>query len=189
MKIPGVAPGNRRNRLHGFTLLELLAVIGVIAVLAALVFPAVQRVIASGHATTCVANLRQIGAGLNTYLSEHGMTMPVLRGARASLDDDVPVIDNTLNQYVRDSRVFACPADPKYAKSTGTSYYWNVALNNQALADLNFMKLAQDLSRIPIVADKEGFHPYLETKLNILYADGHATKELKFWSDDSSAKK
>jgi prepilin-type processing-associated H-X9-DG protein len=30
------------------------------------------------------------------------------------------------------------------------------------------------------MSDKEGFHPYLDKKVNILYADGHATKDLKF---------
>ncbi len=177
-------PQVRGSSRNGFTLLELVTVIAIVGVLVALIFPAVQRVKASGHATACVANLRQIGAGLNTYLSENGMKMPELRGGRASLDEDSPVIDNTLNRYVSDPRVFACPADSKYAKLSGTSYYWNVALNNQPLADLNFLNLARTLSRIPVLSDKEGFHPMLKDQVNILYADGHATKDLRFWSED-----
>ncbi len=174
-----------RGRLQSaFTLLELLAVVGVVAVLAALAYPALQRVMASGHATACVSNLRQIGAGLNVYLGENGMKMPELRAGRASLEDDVPVIDYMLNRYVREPRVFACPADPTYAKLSGTSYYWNVALNNQSLADLNFLNLSSELSKIPILSDKEGFHPLLKDHVNILYADGHATKDLRFWSED-----
>lgn len=167
-----------------FTLLELLTVIAVVAILAALIFPAVQRVKASGQATACVAHLRQIGAGLNTYLSDNGMRMPELRAGRASVEEELPVIDNTLDRYIRDPRIFACPADPKYAKLSGTSYYWNVALNNQPLADLHFLNLATELSRIPILSDKEGFHPMLKDRVNILYADGHATKDLRFWSED-----
>jgi len=173
----------------GFTLLELLTVTGVVAILAALAIPAVQRVKASAHATACVANLRQIGAGLNAYLSENGMRMPELRAGRTSMEEDLPVIDNTLDRYIREPRIFACPADPKHAKLSGTSYYWNVALNNQMLADLNFLNLARDLSRIPILSDKEGFHPMLKDQVNILYADGHATKDLRFWSEEPKAAK
>lgn len=176
--------GSRARASHAFTLLELLVVVGVVAILAALIYPASQRVAASGRATTCVSHLRQIGTGLNLYLSENGMRMPELRAGRASLDEDVPVIDNTLNRYLSDPRVFACPADPKYAKLSGTSYYWNVALNNQPLSDLNFLHMATDHSKIPILSDKEGFHPLLKDHVNILYADGHATKDLRFWSED-----
>jgi prepilin-type N-terminal cleavage/methylation domain-containing protein/prepilin-type processing-associated H-X9-DG protein len=179
--------GNRR--LHAFTLLELLAVVAVLAILLALIFPAYRRVTESGRATACISRLRQIGIALNGYLGEHDMTMPVLRGARASREEDVPVIDNTLNKYLSDLTVFACPADPKYAAASGTSYYWNVALNGQAVADLNFLHLVDQRSHIPVLNDKEGFHPYLENKLNILYADGHATKELKFWNDGSGSGK
>jgi prepilin-type processing-associated H-X9-DG protein len=107
----------------------------------------------------------------------------VLMTGRASTSDDVPVIDNTLDKYIQDRRVFACPADMKgFAASTGTSYFWNVALNGQALASLNFLTLSTNTSQIPILSDKEGFHPYLDDKVNILYADGHATKDLKFFT-------
>jgi prepilin-type processing-associated H-X9-DG protein len=43
--------------------------------------------------------------------------------------------------------------------------------------------MVADHSRIPILGDKEGFHPYLEDKINLLYADGHVTKEVRFFTD------
>ena len=160
---------------RGFTLLELLVVLGIIAVLATIAVPVYQRIVESGRATACLGNLRQIGAGLTLYLGENNLKMPTLRGGRASLTEDVPVIDNTLDRYIKDKRVFACPADQRgLAATTGTSYYWNVALNGQTLASLNFMKYIEDQSRIPILLDKEAFHPYVANKVNILYGDGHA---------------
>jgi prepilin-type N-terminal cleavage/methylation domain-containing protein/prepilin-type processing-associated H-X9-DG protein len=165
---------------RAFTLIEILVVIVMIAVLGVLLTPVFKRVIATGHSTSCLSNLRQIGMGLSAYLTEHDNQMPVLKTARDSKADEVPVIDNTLDKFLTDRKVFACPADRKYAALTGTSYVWNVALNGQTLGNLNFVGVVEEHSRIPLMADKEGFHPYTENKVNILYADGHATKELKF---------
>jgi prepilin-type N-terminal cleavage/methylation domain-containing protein/prepilin-type processing-associated H-X9-DG protein len=173
-----------RHGSRGFTLAELLVVIAVVAVLAGLAYPAYQRVVESGRATACLANLRQLGVALHLYLGENNNTMPVLKTARASLADDVPVIDNTIDKYLGDKRAFACPADKAgFAVKTGTSYLWNVTLNGQALAALNFLGLIDDHSHIPILSDKEGFHPYIKDKVNILYADGHATQDAKFFTD------
>ncbi len=167
---------------HAFTLVELIVVIAVIALFAIIAFPAFQRVIASGRATACISNLRQLGAALNTYLADNNNIMPTLKVGRDKLTDDAPVIDNTLDKYVSEKKVFACPADPRFAAETGTSYFWNVTLNGQALASLNFLGLVDQHSRIPILGDKEGFHPYLQDKVNILYADGHASKDVKFFT-------
>ncbi len=171
---------NSHPRSRAFTLIELLVVIGIIAVLAAIAFPVTQRIAAAAKATACVSNLRQIGAALGVYLSENSMTMPDLKAGRKMLSDDGPVIDDTLDRYVKNKAVFACPADPHYARESGTSYYWNTAINGQHTGALNFFKLSDEHSHIPILADKEGFHPYLDTKVNILYADGHASKDISF---------
>jgi len=174
---------NRPSR-RAFTLVELLVVIAVIAILAGLAYPAYERSVGGARATACLSNLRQLGAGLNAYLSDNNMMMPTLQLGRDSINQDVPVIDNTIDKYVTDKRVFACPADNKnYATTTGTSYCWNVALNGQPVANLRFL-ISTTASLIPILGDKEGFHPYLQDKVNILYADGHVTKDLKFTSDN-----
>ena len=34
------------------------------------------------------------------------------------------------------------------------------------------------------MSDKEGFHPYIADKINVLYADGHATQDVKFFTDN-----
>src|SRR5947208_3076865 len=137
-----------------FTLVEMLVVLAIIAILAGLLYPVFQRSVASGRAAACVANLRQIGAALGAYLNEHDQRMPALKIARSSLSEDVPVIDNTLDQYAKDRRVFACPADKKdFAGRTGTSYCWNIALNDQLVAELNFLKVVTDTTRIPVMSD------------------------------------
>ena len=177
-------------RVSAFTLSELLVVMAVVGILSLLAYPAYQRVIESGRATACTANLRQLGMALGLYLGENNQTMPTLKTARGSVSDDLPVIDNTLDRYLSGGRgVFSCPADRQgFGERSGTSYLWNSTLNGQVLASLNFLGLVDDLSHIPILSDKEGFHPYVDNKVNILYADGHATKDLKFFTGEPSGK-
>ena len=173
---------------HAFTLIELLVVIAIIALLATLAAAGWQRSQRYSRAAACMQNLRQIGAGLARYVAEHDGIFPELAMARATRTDAVPVIDTELQPYVADARVFACPDDSKrLAEKSGTSYLWNNRLNGQRLATLSVSFLAmnpiEDLSRIMVMGDKEGFHPNIENKINVLYADGHASQELTFVDD------
>jgi len=59
-----------------FTLIELLVVIAIIAILASILFPVVQSMIAAAQATKCSKNLGQIGIGINNYCAEHDGTLP-----------------------------------------------------------------------------------------------------------------
>ncbi len=172
---------------RGFTLIELLVVLGIVAVLAGIGVPVYARVTQGARAAGCVSNLRQIGAGLNLYLGEHNLQMPSLQAGRKHLADPGPVIDDTLNTYVTDPRVFACPADSAgLAAASGTSYYWNVLLNGQSAAALHMLALPTTDSQIPVLSDKGSFHPFLTNKVNLLYADGHADKDFKFVTDSSN---
>jgi len=177
---PAMSPTSRR----GFTVIEILVTLGITAVLIAIALPTYARITQRGRAAACLSNLRQIGMALNVYLGEHNLVFPELAGARNNTSQEVSSIDTVLLPYAGSTNVFACPSDARgLAESTGTSYYWNTALNNQPIASLNFLGIITETSRIPILGDKEGFHPYAGTRVNILYADGHVTKELRFFTD------
>ena len=75
--------GERRvqsGRKQAFTLIELLVVIAIIAILAALLVPALKNALESGRRTACMSNLRQIGVALRMYANDHeGVVPPNLR--------------------------------------------------------------------------------------------------------------
>lgn len=60
----------------GFTLVELLVVIGIIIVLAAILLPVLARARAGARRATCASNLRQIGLGFAMYISDHDEVFP-----------------------------------------------------------------------------------------------------------------
>ena len=72
----------RKKLQNGFTLVELLVVIAVIAMLVALLLPAVQSARASARRVQCVNNLRQIGLATSNYASANNHLPPPTAGAQ-----------------------------------------------------------------------------------------------------------
>ncbi len=72
----------------GFTLIELLVVIAIIAVLAALVGPALARAKMKATQVGCMSNLKQVAHALEMYAEDHedSLPCPCYAGARASYD-------------------------------------------------------------------------------------------------------
>jgi len=180
-----------------FTLIELLVVIAIIALLAALLLPALSRAKEAGRATACLSNLRQIGLGLQIYVSENRNRMPVMRDrSMTTLTNELPSPDQVLSNSVGNVNVFKCPSDrwpgdqeklvegagATYFDQTGSSFSWNSLLNGQDAEHLSAMGLKFNPHQMPLMYDKEKFHlPRGESKAqNWLYADGHIKNLLLF---------
>ncbi len=148
------------------------------ALLAALIVPSVAKIREKGRTAACLSNLRQLGVALNGYLGDHDLTMPTLLVGRPDEGVDAETIDTVLVDYAGSETVFRCPSDPGIWRETGTSYFWNPALNGQRSMALTFLNLTESGSRIPVLSDKEGWHQGGGPEVNILYADGHVTNGL-----------
>jgi general secretion pathway protein G len=131
-------------RRHGFTLVELLVVIGIICVLAALIGTVMQVARARANSARCVSNLRQWGTALQLYEADNAGYIP-RRGQgvqpvfQINRPDDwfnalppymgMQSYQNDIAQKLRpnagDNSVFICPS----ATDPGATYFMPYAMN------------------------------------------------------------
>jgi prepilin-type N-terminal cleavage/methylation domain-containing protein/prepilin-type processing-associated H-X9-DG protein len=117
---------------RGFTLVELLVVVAIIAVLAAILFPVFSRAREKARQAHCMSNVRQLGMAVAMYCQDYeAYPTHNMRPARP----DIRWYD-LVQPYVTNRQVFICPstapADPRNLRNGGYGY------NYQYLGNAHF---------------------------------------------------
>lgn len=104
---------------RGFTLVELLVVIGIIGVLIGITLPSMRSAVRASRAVVCQSNLRQIGAGLLMYANENRQHLPYviepiwqsngLTNFNADPAAEPLSLQNVMKTYLKDTKVYICP--------------------------------------------------------------------------------
>lgn len=98
---------------RAFTLIEILVVIAIIVLLAAILIPSLNSAIESAKATKDLSNLRQIGALMQAYLNDKDGILPAIDTAPGIGTNGPPPIPVIYPKYVATKKVFQSPFDKR----------------------------------------------------------------------------
>jgi prepilin-type N-terminal cleavage/methylation domain-containing protein len=129
----GLIPGSVRTgdcaalKRNGFTLIELLVVIAIIAILAAMLLPALATAKEKAKRTNCISNLKQIGFALQIYEDDNRNVLPERSASDPSAGSAMwELSQNMADQLViagASRKIFYCPGG--FTSVRDNDFWWN----------------------------------------------------------------
>lgn len=151
------------RRRRAFTIVELVAVIGIIMLLLGIVVPAISMVREEARSTSCRSSLRQIGLALSAYRTNIGDRIPSCEPLPAVVGEDEVEggLPEVLDGYVdTDCTCWLCSSDlDPESNSTGTSYLYLPGL----LRYTPQIQITVGQALVPLIASGEYSPERLET--------------------------
>jgi prepilin-type processing-associated H-X9-DG protein/prepilin-type N-terminal cleavage/methylation domain-containing protein len=206
------ARGLKRTAARAFTLIELLVVIGIIALLIALLMPALSAARSQAMTTRCAANLHDLGSAVQHYANDYKGVIPrgyyyfpwyqqgyILWAEALSTyvghpvvnPDTGPARDGPMAQEFRQIGVYQCPVFPNEEQALDyVVNSWNTGdYNDSACIQMTKLRRASDLvylteANANRLTDQFPFHDVWDPTHLPVAADGTRQETARVMNDD-----